>query len=80
MTSSRNRSRATVLETEHYWRVSREGAERLKADIFDTELDDVRDEMEVLSLMTGSPLVRKLAQKYLERDARDRLSFIAAVA
>lgn len=53
---------------------------RMKADPFDPELDSVRDEMEVLVLLTDSPLLRSLAQKYLERDARDRMSLLAVVA
>lgn len=80
MTSLRERAKIAAAETKHYWQVSSDGAALMAANPYDPELDNVRDEMDVLALMTDSPMIRALAQKYLDRDAKTRLSLLAVVA
>lgn len=56
--SSKTRTLAMENELRMYWQLMRRGAELYQADRKDPELDEVRDELEVLRDYTDWPLLR----------------------
>lgn len=69
MGSSR-KLRAVTMEQElrHFWRLSTRERELFQANPLDTELAEIREELELIAEMTESPRIRAACLRTLHRD------------
>ncbi len=61
------------IEVLAFWNLSQRGWRLLRADIADPEIDEVRDDLQLILDMTDSPVLRETLARGMRRDdARQR--------
>lgn len=72
MASLREANALKMRELQVFWRVSERGLRLLRSEPHNPELNEIRDDIELIADMTEWPRIREACQRYLRADTDKR--------